>query len=228
MDVNSNKYTFGFSVLMVIVVASLLAFASESLKPFQKENVKREKMQDILKSVGLIVDANEAEANYNKYIKEEIVLDKNGQQIEGVAFDVNVLKEFKSGGQQNFPVFIFQNDNGKKYIIPMVGKGLWGPIWGYVALNEDKNTIAGATFDHKTETPGLGAEINQGWFQEPFINKKVFDEAGQYKSVTVIKGGAKEGDMHGVDAITGGTITSNGVTEMMQRTLRTYEPYLKQ
>ena len=108
-----------------------------------------------------------------------------------------------------------------------MGKGLWGPIWGYIALESDKNTVAGASFDHKGETPGLGAEINQGWFQEPFVGKKIFDESGDYQSIRVIKGGAPEGDKHGVDAISGGTITSNGVTEMLVRTLKIYEPYLK-
>lgn len=227
MDVNSNKYTIGFSLGMVVIVALILAFTSESLKPMQKKNVELEKMQNILQSVGLKVTRDEAESNFNQFITEQIVLDENGQIVEGDAFKIDVLKEFKSGGQKNFPVFIYEKDGSKKYIIPLVGKGLWGPIWGYIALDEDKNTVAGASFDHKTETPGLGAEINQGWFQEPFIGKKIFDETGTYQSVKVIKGGSKDGDLHGVDAISGGTITSNGVTEMLQRTLKVYEPFLK-
>ena len=154
-------------------------------------------------------------------------MNEKGEKVDGLAFEIDILKEYKSGGQKNFPIFIYENNGAKKYIIPLVGKGLWGPIWGYIALNEDKNTIAGASFDHKTETPGLGAEINQGWFQAPFVGKKVFDESGTYQSVKVIKGGAKEGDLHGVDAISGGTITSKGVEEMLIRTLKTYEPYLK-
>ncbi len=227
MDVNSNKYTIGFSFVMVVIVALLLAFASEGLKPMQNQNIEREKMQNILQSVGLEISREEAQDAYNKYITEAIVLNDKGEQIEGDAFKVDILKEYKSGGQKNFPIFIFENEGNKKYIIPLVGKGLWGPIWGYIALEEDKNTVAGASFDHKGETPGLGAEINQGWFQEPFVGKKVFDESGEYKSIRVIKGGAPEGDKHGVDAISGGTITGNGVTEMLVRTLKTYEPYLK-
>lgn len=227
MDVNSNKYTIGFSLVMVVIVALILAFASESLKPMQKKNVEREKMQNILQSVGLTVSRDDARENFNKFITEQIVLNEKGEKVEGIAFEIDILKEYKSGGQKNFPIFIYENNGTKKYIIPLVGKGLWGPIWGYIALNEDKNTIAGASFDHKTETPGLGAEINQGWFQSPFIGKKVFDESGTYQSVKVIKGGAKEGDLHGVDAISGGTITSKGVEEMLIRTLKTYEPYLK-
>lgn len=227
MDVNSNKYTIGFSIVMVVIVALLLAFASEGLKPMQNQNIEREKMQNILKSVGIEVTRDEAQDAYNKYITEEIVLNDKGEQIEGDAFKVDILKEYKSGGQKNFPIFIYESEGSRKYIIPLVGKGLWGPIWGYIALESDKNTVAGASFDHKGETPGLGAEINQGWFQEPFVGKKVFDESGDYQSIRVIKGGAPEGDKHGVDAISGGTITSNGVTEMLVRTLKIYEPYLK-
>lgn len=227
MDVNSNKYTIGFSIVMVVIVALLLAFASEGLKPMQNQNIEREKMQNILKSVGIEVTRDEAKDAYDKYITEEIVLNDKGEQIEGDAFKVDILKEYKSGGQKNFPIFIYESEGSKKYIIPLVGKGLWGPIWGYIALEEDKNTVAGASFDHKGETPGLGAEINQGWFQEPFVGKKIFDESGEYQSIRVIKGGAPEGDKHGVDAISGGTITSNGVTEMLVRTLKIYEPYLK-
>jgi len=227
MDVNSNKYTIGFSIVMVVIVALLLAFASEGLKPMQNQNIEREKMQNILKSVGIEVTRDEAKDAYDKYITEEIVLNDKGEQIEGDAFKVDILKEYKSGGQKNFPIFIYESEGSKKYIIPLVGKGLWGPIWGYIALESDKNTVAGASFDHKGETPGLGAEINQGWFQEPFVGKKIFDESGEYKSIRVIKGGAPEGDKHGVDAISGGTITSNGVTEMLVRTLKIYEPYFK-
>lgn len=227
MDVNSNKYTIGFSFVMVVIVALLLAFASEGLKPMQNQNIEREKMQNILKSVGIEVTRDEAKDAYDKYITEEIVLNDKGEQVEGDAFKVDILKEYKSGGQKNFPIYIYEYEGSKKYIIPLVGKGLWGPIWGYIALESDKNTVAGASFDHKGETPGLGAEINQGWFQDPFVGKKVFDESGNYQSIKVIKGGAPEGDKHGVDAISGGTITGNGVTEMLVRTLKTYEPYLK-
>lgn len=227
MDVNSNKYTIGFSIVMVVIVALLLAFASGGLKPMQNQNIEREKMQNILKSVGIEVTRDEAKDAFDKYITEQIVLNDKGEQIEGDAFKVDVLKEYKSGGQKNFPIFIYENEGSKKYIIPLVGKGLWGPIWGYIALEEDKNTVAGATFDHKGETPGLGAEINQGWFQDPFVGKKVFDESGEYQSIKVVKGGATEGNKHAVDAISGGTITGNGVTEMLVRTLKIYEPYLK-
>ena len=109
----------------------------------------------------------------------------------------------------------------------MRGKGLWGPIWGYLALEEDMSTISGAVFDHKSETPGLGAEISLGWFQEPFIGKTIF-EGKEFKSITVVKGGAKEDDMHGVDGISGGTITSDGVSDMLDERLSKYLPFFNQ
>lgn len=231
MDVNSNKYTFLFSAAMVVVVATLLAIASESLKPFQQSNVRKEKMQNILASCGIEVTRDEAEAAYQKYIVEEIMLNGDGSIMEGneqTPFEVDVLLEYKSGGQRNYPLFVCKLDNGQKnYVIPMVGKGLWGPIWGYAAIGGDFNTIQGATFDHKGETPGLGAEINKDDFEDQFEGEQIFDQDGEFVSVKVIKGGADASDVHGVDAISGGTITSNGVSEMLERTFETYKPYLK-
>ncbi|MEQ8323525.1 MAG: NADH:ubiquinone reductase (Na(+)-transporting) subunit C [Vicingaceae bacterium] len=233
MDVNSNKYTFIFSAIMVVVVAFVLALASESLKPFQESNVKREKMQNILAACGIDVERDEAESVYDKFIgaSNEIMLDTKGQPItnpEKRPFEIDVLYEYKSGGQRNFPVFRCQMEDGETlYVLPMVGKGLWGPIWGYAAVGADFNTLKGATFDHKGETPGLGAEINKDDFEKQFIGKKIFNDDMEFASVKVIKGGADPSDTHGVDAISGGTITSNGVTEMLQRTFRAYEPFLK-
>jgi len=231
MDVNSNKYTFIFSAVMVVIVATVLAFAAESLRPYQQANVKKEKMQNILSSCGINVSRDEAEIIYSDYIKEELMLDNKGNIItdgDVLPFDVDVLYEFKSGGQRNFPVFICTLDNGDViYVIPMIGKGLWGPIWGYAAIASDFNTLVGATFDHKGETPGLGAEINKDEFELPFKGKKIFDSDGDFVSIKVLKGGADPSDLHGVDAISGGTITSNGVSEMLERTFKAYEPYLK-
>lgn len=232
-DVNSNKYTFIFSAVMVIIVAFVLAMASESLRPFQQSNIRREKMQNILLACGIQVERDEAETAYDKYIgaDNEIMLNKDGKVVEKPEqrpFEVDVLYEYKSGGQQHFPVFKCKLDNGEVlYVLPMVGKGLWGPIWGYAAVADDFNTIKGATFDHKGETPGLGAEISKEAFGKQFIGKKIFDEDMEFASVKVVKGGADPSDEHGVDAISGGTITSNGVSEMLHRTFKAYEPYLK-
>ncbi len=233
MDKNSNSYTFIFSGILVVVVGAALAFAAESLKPFQKENIRMEKMQNILASVNIQVEASEAKENFDKYIVEQILLDNKGDLAEGTevtAFDIDVVKQFKGVDAENrlYPLFVFEDGGKRKYIVPMAGNGLWGPIWGYVAFEGDMNTVFGSTFDHKTETPGLGAEIKEGWFQERFIGKTIFDEGGQYVSVEVVKGGtADQNDPHAVDGISGGTITSKGVSEMMERTLNVYVPYFK-
>ena len=233
MDVNSNKYTFLFSAVMVVIVASVLAITATSLRPMQESNVRREKMQNILASCGIEVTRDEAEAAYEKYIgaRNEMMLDVSGKMIdkpEKRPFEVDVLYEYKSGGQEHFPIFKCEKDNGDVlYVLPMVGKGLWGPIWGYASIGKDFNTITGATFDHKGETPGLGAEINKDAFEKQFMGKTIFDDDNEFMSVKVVKGGADPADLHGVDAISGGTITSNGVSEMLFRTFKAYEPYLK-
>ena len=123
-------------------------------------------------------------------------------------------------------MFVYTTKEETKYVIPMAGNGLWGPVWGFIAIDSDKNTIADVVFDHKSETPGLGAEISLGWFQEPFIGKQIFKGA-ELVSINVVKGGAKDKDMHAVDGISGGTITSDGVTDMLLERLNMYEPYFR-
>jgi Na+-transporting NADH:ubiquinone oxidoreductase subunit C len=231
MDTNSNSYTFIFSGVMVVVVAVVLSYAAISLKPMQSQNVKLEKMQNILSSVGIKATAQEAEEAYEKYITEDIVLNVKGEVVTGnvKAFDLDLKKELaKDVNEQNFPLFKCNKDGEELYIIPMRGVGLWGPIWGYVALKNDLNTVYGTNFDHKTETPGLGAEINKGFFMDQFQGKKLFNEKGEFMSVKVEKAGKIEKDYpHGVDGISGGTITSNGVSEMFGRTLKNYLEYFK-
>ena len=231
---NSNTFTLIFSAIMVVVVAVLLALAAIGLGPYQAQNVKTEKMQNILASIGIKSNAKEAEKLFNQYIKQQVVLNKKGEPIANDinAFDIDLKKELdkaKTGeaDKQLFPLFVFNKDGNLYYIIPVRGKGLWGPIWGYVALEGDMNTVHGASFGHKGETPGLGAEIDTEEFQKQFVGKKIFDESGNFVSIKVVKGGAAPEDTHGVDAVSGGTITSNGVTEMLKRTLGSYISYFK-
>jgi len=191
-----------------------------------------EKMQNILASVKVEATPEEAAVKFEQYIVEQVMLDNDGNIVttsDKTAFDIDVVKEFKTLAieKRNYPLFVFEENGARKYIVPMAGNGLWGPIWGYVAFEGDMNTIYGSTFDHKTETPGLGAEINQDEFQNKFIGKKIFD-GSEYVSVEVVKGGTEvEGENHKVDGISGGTITSKGVGEMMERTLGVYVPYFK-
>lgn len=231
---NSNKFTLLFSAGMVVIVAVLLAVAAIELGPYQAQNVKLEKMQNILKSVGVQSEPKEAEKLFNQYIKEQLVLNNKGEKVENnsSAFDIDLKKEMDKskkgdGDKQLFPLFVLNKEDNLYYVIPVRGKGLWGPIWGYLALKGDLNTVYGASFDHKGETPGLGAEISTAEFQNQFTGKTIFDKSGNFVSVRVIKGGAAPNDEHGVDAISGGTITSNGVTEMLNRTLKNYIPYFK-
>lgn len=233
----TNAYIFIYASVMVIIVAAVLSFTSESLKPIQQNNVKIEKIQNILSSVNIESTTDNAVELFDKYIPESnrIAIGFDGKEKEGVnAFDINLKKEFeKKQDNQSFPLFICKLDNGEeKMIIPVLGKGLWGPIWGYISMDMDYNTIYGAVFDHKGETPGLGAEIHQKWFQKPFTGKTIFDKNGKFVSITVHKGGhgaaKRAGDTeHGVDAISGGTITSKGLQKMLKDNLQNYVNYFK-
>lgn len=229
----TNAYIFMYASVMVIIVAAILSFTAEALKPIQQENVKIEKIQNILSSVSIESTKENAEELFNKYIPEEnrLVIGTDGKLKEGiVAFEINLKKEMaKEAAERSLPLFIAELDGSQKPIIQLLGKGLWGPIWGYISLNDDYNTIFGANFDHKGETPGLGADINKDWFEKPFIGKTIF-EGNDFVSITVHKGGSgaalRAGDLtHGVDAISGGTITSKGLEAMIDASLGNYVNY---
>ncbi len=228
MDVNTNTYTFGFATIMVIIVAALLSYTSITLKPNQDRNVELERKQNILSSVGVNVARDFSETPYNKYIEQSIVLNLDGEVIDGLASEIDLAAELKKDPKdQRYPLYISEIDGNRRYIIPLRGKGLWGPIWGYIALESDLNTVYGAVFDHKTETPGLGAEINQPMFQDPFSGKIIYNELGEFVSISVVKGTATSEDMHKVNGISGGTITSDGVSEMLKERLEKYLIYFQ-
>lgn len=227
---NTNAYTFTFAIVMVIVVGSVLAFAATSLQPRQYENIRIDKMQSILMTVGVVAEPGNAQELYEQYITEEVVLDSQGQEREGVsAFEVDLAKELKRPvNEQNFPLYIASIDGEKYYIVPLRGAGLWNAIFGYISLEDDVNTIKGATFDHLGETPGLGAEITQEWFREAFAEEKIFDDTGNLVGVSVVKGNRSASkDDHQVDAISGATITGDGVSDMISERLQHYLPYFR-
>ena len=228
---NSNSYTFIFAIILVIVVGTILAYAATTLQPLRDENVRKEKMQNILATVGIETTRDESEALYNQYVKEAFTLNENGEVIESAdAFKIDLAKELKKpASEQSFPIYIAEIEGQKYYIVPLQGKGLWDAIWGYIALKEDVNTIQGAVFDHKGETPGLGAEITQAWFRERFTDEKIFDSNGNLVGVAVVKGRpdpTNKGD-NKVDAISGATITGDGVSNMISERLQHYLPYFK-
>ena len=234
MKKNTNQYIFIFSSVMVVIVAVLLSLAAIGLGPLQNKNIRIEKMQNILGSVGVESTTTDAEQLFNQYIKEQVVLNSNGETDTGEAkaFDIDLKKELDKvrtgkADKQLFPLFVCNKEGKLYYIIPVRGKGLWGPIWGFISLEEDLNTIYGVSFGHKSETPGLGAEIETAKFQQEFPGKKILDEKGAFISVKVIKGKVAPDNPHGVDAISGATVTSNGVSEMIERTLKNYIPYFE-
>lgn len=227
---NSNSYTFIFAIIMVVVVGVVLAFAATSLQPRQYENMRQEKMQNILATVGVETDRAGAQELFDQYVKEQLVLDNQGQEKENVkAFDVELAKELKKPAEeQNFPLYVADVEGKTYYIIPLRGSGLWNAIFGYIALKDDVNTVKGAIFDHIGETPGLGAEITQEWFRHRFDDEKIFDDNGELVGVSVVKGYASTSkDDNKVDAISGATITGDGVSDMISERLGHYLPYFK-
>lgn len=226
----SNKYIFIYSSVMVIVVAAALAFTAIKLQPFQDNNRRVEKMQNILSAVNIETTVKNAESQYKKYIKQTFVINNEGKAVENVdAFKIDLYVELKKEAKdRQLPIYVAVLDNGDTaYVLALRGKGLWGPIWGYMSFKPDMNTVVGAMFDHKGETPGLGAEIDQKTFQHQFIGKQIFDAQGSLTSIQTVKGGAKDDDIHGVDAISGGTITSKGLEKMLKDNFTDYQAYLK-
>ncbi|MCM1301876.1 MAG: FMN-binding protein [Bacteroides cellulosilyticus] len=215
INTNSNLYIVVYSTVMVVVVAALLAVASLSLQARQNANELGEKKQSILASLGA------ADRDYDDFI-EAHVLDAEGNRTDDG--DVFALLNDLQGSfdEGRFP--IFEAADGR-VVVPVTGSGLWGPIWGYVALENDMNTVAGIIMAHKGETPGLGAEIATEKYQSKFAGKTLF-EGDEFKSVSLRKGGAQD-PAHEVDAITGGTKTSDGVTAMLRTSLGHYLPLLR-
>ncbi len=227
MNREGNTYTFIYAAVLVVLVAAVLSAASMSLKPMQQKNVEIAKKIDILSSVNIASTAVDAEDLYTKHVKETYVVNSKGDKIDGDAFTVDLTVEIKKPvDQRSLPVYVVTlADGSQKLVLPVRGKGLWGPIWGYVSVNDDKTTIYGATFGHKGETPGLGAEIATEKFQKQFEGKTLVSNGKV--SFLVAKGGAPAGNNSAVDAVSGGTITSKGLEDMLNDCLSAYESYLK-
>ncbi len=232
----STTKIYLFVGIMTVVVATLLT-GLRNLTAGQAEiNEKVFNKRAILKSLADGLDGDldvmtdeEVQAVFNDNVQQYVVK-LNGSVVEDmVAEDIKMKKEVKKAdGDRNLPLFVYSNPtSGKTYYITAVrGKGLWDEIWGSIALEEDFKTIAGVSFDHAAETPGLGAEIkdNAAWVSQ-FTGKSIYNDAGEFVSILVRKGGAIPGNPHQVDAITGATITGDGVTKMLEKGLVQYEPY---
>ena len=231
MNTDSNKHTYLFAAIMVITVAFVLSFTSESLKELKVDNIKKEKMQNILFAAGINVSRDESEELYTQYIVEELSLTNNGDIDNTVsAFNINLALEIKKDiNNQRFPLYVANIDDNRYYIIPLRGNGLWNAIWGYMALKEDVNTIKGVSFGHQAETAGLGAEITEDWFTNSFVDEKILNDNGDFVGVYVTKTNNDPDNTdkndNEVDAISGATITGDGVADMIKERLENYLPY---
>ncbi len=243
INTEKNSYTVLFAIIMVIVVGTILAFLASGLRPQIDENERFEKQQNILYAMGVnnnegegdvsFIPTTEVEAQFSKFIKEQYVMNAKGEvQPNDEAYLINIKKQLaavKKGEDASLPLFIGEKDGKKSYILPMYGKGLWDAIWGFVSLDE-KMVIQGVYFDHKGETPGLGANIKLRFFMDDFNGEYVLDGT-QFKGVSVAKGNNdplnKDKKDYEVDALAGATITGNGVSAMIKESLNLYKPYLQ-
>ena len=216
--------------MLVLVVGSALALTAMALKPRQQENADADKKRQILASVHVVAEASEIASTFDKYVTDQFIVNEKGERIGDNAFAVNVANQSKeSAAERQLPVYVctMPGDGATKYILPVYGAGLWGPIWGYVALDADGSTVFGAYFAHQGETPGLGAEIEKPAFSDQFEGKQMFKD-GRFLPVTVVKAGQKPlGDEDYVDAVSGGTITSKGVAAMLSDCLSPYKNFLE-
>ncbi len=243
INTDKNSYTILFAVIMVLVVGSLLAGFASGLKPLVKANEKYEKQQNILYAMNVnenegpndvnFIPTDRVEAEFNKYIKRQLVIQGDKVTEDDNAFLIDLKKEETKAKdksyQRRLPLFIGEKEGKEIYVIPVRGKGLWDAIWGFVAVDKSM-TIQGVYFDHKGETPGLGAEIKQRYFMDDFTGEK-FLNGDVFEGIKVAKGNndPKNTDTtdNEVDALAGATITGDGVSAMLKKDIRMYVPYFK-
>lgn len=249
MNRDSNSYTIIYASVMVVLVAIALAFTAISLKPKQQENERIDRMQQILRAINEPQpDDSKVVETYKKYILKELVVNINGDVLASFdggkignneAFDINTSQVFKklkkdiasdntkAISEVKLPVFIASVDNKYYYVLPMNGSGLWDAIWGYISVDaSNHSTVFGADFGNKGETPGLGAEISTEVFAHRFQGKNFFRD-GKFTSIAVVKAGHEVSDKDCVDGITGGTLTSNGVNDMVRNSISPYTKFLE-
>lgn len=229
MNRESNTYTIIYSTVMVILVALGLSFTHQSLLDRQIANENIDKMQQLLRSLNIEANVDEAEVAYDELVTDAYLINNDGEKINGTEGktpeDPAFSTELSDPNAQGLPVYEVSIDGKKVYILPMSGSGLWGSIWGYLAVKEDGSTIYGADFGHAGETPGLGAEISERAFGLQFEGKELFKE-GTFQSIAVVKQGQTDTRRDYIDGISGGTITSQGVDKMLLNSVRKYESFL--
>ncbi|MEO9891527.1 Na(+)-translocating NADH-quinone reductase subunit C [Aurantibacter sp.] len=241
INTDKNSYTIIFATIMVVVVGSILAFLASALRPNIQENERFEKQQNILYAMGVnendessvsFIPTDKVEGEFNNYIKEQLVIEGDKVTNDDEAYLIDLKKQLaakKKGESFKLPLFIGDKDGKKFYIIPMYGKGLWDAIWGFIALDETM-TVQGVYFDHKGETPGLGANIKQRYFMDDFTGETIL-KGTKYAGIAVVKGNNdplnNTKDDNEVDAMAGATITGNGVSAMIKESVNLYKGYLE-
>ena len=229
MNTEKSSYIIIYAAVMVLLVALGLSFTHQALSGRQKKNVEIDKMQQILRSLKIEASTDEAETIFNDLISDAYLIDlDSGLKRESSAGTLPTDSAFvvNAANREGFPVYEAEIDGDIKYILPMNGKGLWGPIWGYLALDSDASTIYGVDFGHDSETPGLGAEITHEPFRIQFEGKSLFKNE-DFKSIAVVKKGKSVSDRDYVDGISGGTITSQGVGAMLYDNVGEYKNFLE-
>lgn len=220
LNTNSNTYIIAYATILVVVVAFLLAFVSSSLKDIQDKNVKNDVKSQIL--AALQIEADDVDATYAETVTDNLWDGSQLVEVPAEDFQTNYNPEIKAG---RFHVFVATVNGETKYVLPVYGAGLWGPIWGYVALNADKQTVYSAFFNHEGETAGLGAEIKDSkTWRAQFQGKKIID--GENIILGVKKASDKPNPECEVDAVTGATLTCNGVDEMLKVSLKNYLSFI--
>jgi len=243
MNTNSNVYTIVYTTIIVVIAAAILAIAAMALKPKQDANIKAETISQMLTAAGFSSKEDLAKLGndqvlkmYSDNVKTAFLIDAKGDKIGeleteagNIELQDNLKQENKNiaAGDPQLPVYVFKKDGAEINVIPIYGAGLWGPIWGYIAFNADCTEIVGAYFDHESETPGLGAKIkDEAWFREQFKGETVnFSKPDD--SFDIIKGGAPKDDKSAVDAITGATMTCNGLDAALDTWFKAYMPFLE-
>ena len=253
MNTNGNIYTVIYSTVLVVLVAAILAFVAMSLQGKQNENIKRETISKLLGAASQVDSTFVIEEDadilglYAENIKDAFFVDGTGEKVgkmdtgkenknsiqvtstSDLKKQNDILKKIEDGegdriSELALPVYVFDINGNEVTVIPCYGAGLWGPIWGYLAIDSDGSTIDGAIFDHKGETPGLGSKIAD----KPFYGKfhgKTFNLDGE-KVFTVAKPNAITEPEHSVDAISGATITSQALGNSINLWAKYYKPYL--
>lgn len=231
INTNSNSYIITYSVLMVVIVAFLLAFVSKSLQSKSEANVAIDKKSQILSALNIRnLESEQIEKKYSDVIVADQVLDKHGNIVkDGKNKDEDAFTMSSKDINENLlPLYVCKIDGETKYVVPVYGMGLWGALWGYISINKDGKTVYGSYFSHQSETAGLGALITEKKFQDQFKNKVIFDNSKVLLSV--VKAGKKVNGLPNnsrCDAVTGATLTSDGVDEMLKTSLKKYTNIFK-